>query len=143
MNQAYEGCGSRCGRLPDCAPLALGVIPVQSSSPPRYEPGKALARGTLFPGLDLPLQNIVNTGTADVPAAELMALDFAAHDLALYLDTHPEDTEAFSVYRECLRLAELGRRRYTERYGPLMLTDLADAESFRWLDRPFPWAKEE
>ena len=134
-----ERCGYKEGALPPCAPLAVGYVPTQSGIQPRYNSQKALARGTLFPGLDLPLKNIVNTGVADIPTAELMALDFAAHDLSLYLDTHAEDEEAFSVYRELLELAEEGRKTYVERYGPVCKTDLKNESAYNWLKDPWPW----
>jgi len=136
---AAGDCGYKEGALPACAPMALGYVPRQNSSSPRYEAGKALSRGTLFPGLDLPLRNIVNTGTADVPTAELMALDFAAHDLSLYLDTHPEDSEAFELYQELLALAEEGKKRYEKRYGAVLKCDLRQAKSYTWLNDPWPW----
>lgn len=139
MKKDGNDCSYKCGVLPDCAPLALGYVPKQQSSSAQYESDKALSRGTLFPGLDLPLRNIVNTGTADVPEAELMALDFAAHDLSLYLDTHPDDTEAFGVYKELLKLAEQGRKRYAALYGPLKKTAFADAERYTWVNGPWPW----
>ena len=132
-------CGYKCGRLPSCAPLAVGFVPEQQSSRPQYEADKALARGTLFPGLDLPLGNVVNEDVANVPIAELMAIDFAAHDLSLYLDTHPEDQEAFETYKDLLRLAEEGRKRYVKMYGPITKTDLVDAKCFTWLNGPWPW----
>ena len=139
MEDMQGNCGYKEGALPACAPLAVGYVPRQGSSEPRYDANKALARGTLFPGLDLPLRNIVNTGTADVPLAELMALDFAAHDLALYLDTHADDQEAFVVYKEFLALAQEGRRKYAELYGPITREDLLNAEHYTWLDNPWPW----
>ncbi len=136
-------CKSNCdykeGALPACAPLALSVMPFQSSDRNRYESPKALARGTLFPGLDLPLGNIVNSSVPDVPAAELMALDFAAHDLSLYLDTHPQDKEAFALYQELLKLASEGRERYEKRYGAVCKTELTQAKSYNWIQGPWPW----
>ena len=134
-----EPCGHKCGMLPSCAPLATTLVPPQTDADPRYEPPKALARGTLFPGLDLPLGNIVNQDTADVPMAELMAIDFAAHDLSLYLDTHPTDMEAFAVYKDLLRLAEEGNRRYVQRYGPICKKDLVYSDKYNWLNSPWPW----
>ncbi len=136
---ATGGCGYKTGSLPACAPLAVGYVPRQADSTPQYEAQKALARGTLFPGLDLPLRNIVNTGTADVPLSELMALDFVAHDLALYLDTHADDAEAFTVYQEFLRLAAEGQKKYAALYGPINRADLMSAESYTWLKDPWPW----
>ncbi|MBQ3275602.1 MAG: spore coat protein CotJB [Oscillospiraceae bacterium] len=134
-----DNCGYKSGALPRCAPLATAYVPPQKDGEPRYAADKALARGTLFPGLDLPLGNIVNRDTADVPAAELMAVDFAAHDLSLYLDTHPEDEEAFAVYRDLLTLAEEGKKRYVARYGPICKADLVNASSYCWTRSPWPW----
>ncbi len=134
-----EKCDYKNGRLPGCAPLGIGTIPRQCGDSPRYETEKALVRGTLFPGLDLPLGNIVNSSVPDVPAAELMALDFAAHDLSLYLDTHSDDAEALSLYKELLSLAKLGRERYESLYGPVSKSELLDAESYTWLQGPWPW----
>ena len=136
---AAAGCGYKNGALPGCAPLAVGLVPRQAEAVPQYEAPKALSRGTLFPGLDLPFGNIVNTGTAVTPLAELMALDFACHDLSLYLDTHPEDQEAFEAYRDLLKLAEDGQREYAEQYGPISKTDLREAERYTWIQDPWPW----
>ena len=137
-NQSPE-CGNKCGPMPDCAPLAVTLVPGQSSAEPAYQPEKAFSRGTLFPGLDLPLGNIVNSDVPDVPMAELMALEFAAHDLSLYLDTHPTDEEAFAVYKDLLSLAEEGRQRYTKMYGPICKTDLASTGKYTWMNGPWPW----
>ena len=71
--------------------------------------------------------------------AELMAIDFAAHDLSLYLDTHADDAEAFAVYQDFLKLAEEGARRYAELYGPITKSDLINAEMYTWLKSPWPW----
>ena len=132
-------CGYRCGALPECAPLASGMVAPQTDDRPQYKAEKALARGTLFPGLDLPLGNIANSAAPDVPTAELMAIQFAAHDLSLYLDTHRDDTEAFETYKELLGLYKEGVKRYVNRYGPLTKTDLTGAERYCWLDGPWPW----
>ena len=132
-------CGYKCGSLPACAPLAVAYVPPQKDNRPTYDSEKALARGTLFPGLDLPLGNIVNDAAADVPAAELMAIDFAAHDLSLYLDTHPDDADAFAVYRDLLMLSQEGTKRYVSRYGPVCKTDMKEAARFTWLKGPWPW----
>ena len=72
------------GSLPESAPLAMAYVPMQSSAKPAYNSAEALRRGTLFPGLDLPFMNMINTGDlSGTPLGEVMALDFAAHELAL------------------------------------------------------------
>ena len=93
------------------APLAMSYVPMQVSSAPSYEASEALARGTLFPGLDLPFMNIVNEKAPDVPTAELMAIDFVTDELELYLDTHAGDREAFDLYQNFLALRKEARAR--------------------------------
>ena len=93
-----KNCGCKEGILPDCAPLAMAYVPMQRSVKPVYSTAEALSRGTLFPGLDLPFMNMVNTGDlTGTPLGEVMALDFVAQELALYLDTHSADEEAFAL----------------------------------------------
>ena len=134
-------CGYQQGKLPECAPLALAYVPMQQSSTPAYEPEDALKRGTLFPGLDLPFMNIVNTAdVCDRPLGEVMTLQFACHELHLYLDTHPEDQEAFRVLKNMLRLSGEAKKRYIAKYGPLCAADLENSEKFDWLEAPWPWA---
>ena len=53
-----DKCNFKQGPLPECAPLALAQTPMQQSSEPAYDRRMALARGTLFPGLDLSLIHI-------------------------------------------------------------------------------------
>ena len=135
-----NNCDYKSGRLPSCAPLAMSYTPVQDSAVPAYDAAKALSRGTLFPGLDLPFMNMVNKGDlTGTPLGELMALDFVAHELHLYLDTHCDDGEAFEMLQNVLKLAKEAHERYAKLYGPLMPHDLKNAKSFTWLRNPWPW----
>lgn len=129
----------RTGSLPERFPLATALTPMQESAEPIYDSGEALARGTLFPGLDLPFMGIVNPELPSTPLAELMAIDFVAHELVLYLDTHEEDQEAFEMLQTFLALAKEARRRYTEQCGPVKHSDLLSADRFSWLCNPWPW----
>lgn len=128
------------GQLPSCAPLSVPFVAMQQCANPQYEPSEALARGTLFPGLDLPFMNMVNTPPeVSTPMRELMALDFVLKELELYLDTHEDDKEAFASYQKYLRLAKEGRDRYIEMYGPVQQTDMLGMKSYVWLENPWPW----
>ena len=100
-----DKCNFKQGPLPECAPLALAQTPMQQSNEPAYDRRMALARGTLFPGLDLPFMNMVNKpGDLSTPLCELMAMDFVIRELNLYLDTHPDDREALETLQKCIRL---------------------------------------
>jgi spore coat protein JB len=134
-------CDYKSGDLPPCAPLAAGYVPRQHKNAPRYVSNDALTRGTLFPGLDLPFMNIANKSNpyAGTPLGDLMALDFVTHELNLYLDTHRDDAEAFSVMKSLIALKTEGRERFVKQYGPVDTDDLASASGFDWARAPWPW----
>ena len=129
----------RYGELPDAAPLAMAYVPLQRSAAPSYESMEALSRGTLFPGLDLPFMGMVNKTQAITPLTELMAVCFAAHELALYLDTHRDDSEVFTMYQSFLALKNEAHERYVRQCGPLTHEDMLGMERYSWLDDPWPW----
>ena len=130
----------RLGTLPGTmAPLAMAYTPMQKSVDPAYESNEALSRGTLFPGLDLPFMGIVNKNLEVTPLTELMAIDFVADELELYLDTHPDDSEAFCMYQGFLELGKEARERYVKQYGPIQQSDMLGMECYSWLSDPWPW----
>ena len=127
------------GRLPSSAPLANPYVPFQMNNPPKYEARKAIVRGTLFPGLDLPFMGMLNKRELNVtPGTELQVLAFAIQELALYLDTHQDDKEALDLYRKYQQLYHEGMMRYAEEYGPLNHGSPTDG-SYEWINDPWPW----
>ena len=128
------------GGLPAKAPLANAFVPFQLENPPKYEARKALVRGTLFPGLDLPFMGMVNQKEKPItPLTELQTLGFAVQELALYLDTHRDDREALELYHSYQNLYEKCRSAYREKHGPLTHMHGSDAASYDWLEDPWPW----
>ncbi len=70
------------------------------------------------------------------------ASQFAMHEMGLYLDTHPYDTEAlkkFEVYR--LRYKEFVKQ-YEKEYGPLTMCGDFGSNGYDWVNNPWPWEKE-
>ena len=130
----------REGRLPAMAPLANPYVPFQLENPPKYEGRTALVRGTLFPGLDLPFMGMVNQQEKPItPKTELQVMSFAIQELALYLDTHPNDREALEVYRTYQRLYHKAMMEYGEKHGPLNHGTPVNTPKYNWLDDPWPW----
>lgn len=128
------------GQLPSTAPLANTFVPFQEADAPRYEARKGLIRGTLYPGLDLPFMGMVNQKEKPVtPTSELQALGFAIQELALYLDTHREDTEALDVYREYQRMYTHCRDEFLKKHGPLNHYQEDPSGKYNWLNDPWPW----
>ena len=112
MPQAMKEQGTD-GRLPSMAPLANPYVPFQLENPPVYDAKKGIIRGTLFPGLDLPFMGMINQKELPVtPLTELQTLGFAIQELALYLDTHRNDTEALEMYRMYQKIYAEGKKKY-------------------------------
>ncbi|NCB91299.1 MAG: spore coat protein CotJB [Clostridia bacterium] len=66
---------------------------------------------------------------------------FAQYDMLLYLDTHPDDAEAFAYYRKQTCIREDALKQYAQHYGPLTM-DLIDdtcSDSWKWMMQPWPW----
>ena len=128
------------GILPARAPLANPYVPFQIEDPPMYEPRKGLIRGTIYPGLDLPFMGMVNKHEKPVtPKTELQAMGFAIQELALYLDTHPDDKEALALYRAYQKMNHKAMMEYSEKCGPLNHKMPVDDQTYTWLDDPWPW----
>ena len=127
------------GRMPVMAPLANPYVPFQLENPPKYEPRKALIRGTLFPGLDLPFMGMVNKNLKrSTPLTELQTMAFVIQELALYLDTHRDDHEALEVYRVYQEMYHKAMMEYQKNCRPLNHQSPAEGE-YSWLDDPWPW----
>ena len=139
MNRQKSDINGNEGRLPSMAPLANPYVPFQLVDAPKYEARKGLVRGTLFPGLDLPFMGMVNKNELPItPLTELQTMAFAIQELALYLDTHRDDKDAFELYCMYQKLYDDGRRKYEELCGPLNHKSISTG-SYRWLDDPWPW----
>ena len=128
------------GMLPVKAPLANPYVPFQMEDPPMYDPRKGLIRGTIYPGLDLPFMGMVNQKEKPVtPKTELQTMGFAIQELALYLDTHPEDKEALALYRAYQKMNHKAMMEYGEKCGPLNHKMPVDDNTYTWLCDPWPW----
>lgn len=128
------------GKLPAVAPLVNPYVPFQADNPEQYEINQGLIRGTIYSGLDLPFKGMVNkTPLPQSALAELQELGFAIQELALYLDTHRDDTEALALYRRYQRTYHDKRMEYSETYGPLSHMEPITAVEYNWLNDPWPW----
>jgi len=74
---------------------------------------------------------------------KLYALDFAATDLHLYLNTHPNDRAALAEYNKVIALAKVVRAEYEEYLGPLYsFRSPSSADEWSWLSEYSPWERE-
>ena len=70
---------------------------------------------------------------------KIRSLEFAITELALYLDTHPDDEKALCMHRKyCKEVKEL-KDKYQKVYGPLTIN--YPCNKWRWLETPWPWER--
>ncbi len=65
--------------------------------------------------------------------------DFAAYDLLLFLDTHPNCMSALTKYKEAVEDGAKYRREYEAAYGPLTPSASSAATPWQWIQNPWPW----
>ena len=108
-----------------------------------YDTYQGFIKGNMFP--DLYNQYLINEPYKVEPLneqAELLtkidAYGFAAHDLNLYLDTHPEDRNMIDLYNkyasETSRLVD----QYENKYGPMFVSS-TQRVPWSWNEDPWPW----
>lgn len=72
---------------------------------------------------------------------QIQSYCFAAHDMLLYLDTHPDDKKAFALFKSLTQKAQELKELYHQKYGPLNVVAAAGYSEFNWIDSPWPWEK--
>ena len=66
---------------------------------------------------------------------QIKCYSFAVTELALYLDTHPDDTKAICLHRKyCKELKEL-KDKYQKVYGPRTIE--FPCNKWRWIEEPW------
>jgi spore coat protein JB len=68
-------------------------------------------------------------------------LDFIAIDMQLFLDTHPEDTEALEMYNKVIANGDKCRCYYENVFGPLCSYRSVGKQGWVWEDEPWPWQR--
>ena len=69
----------------------------------------------------------------------VQALDFMRVELNLYLDTHPDDVNAINLFAQNQIALNEAKRRYEERFGPLVVFNATStATPWSWT-QGWPW----
>ncbi len=71
---------------------------------------------------------------------DIMALEFVAIELTLYLDTHPTEQEPLNDYNLVTERLNQLKAQYERMYGPLVSYGFSPSEyPWRWIEDPWPW----
>ena len=71
--------------------------------------------------------------------AKLQRLDFAITELALYLDSYPDNAAALEYYRKLIAERETVATAYTQVCGPMTIYDNNNPTLWEWGQSPWPW----
>ncbi len=69
---------------------------------------------------------------------ELSTVAFAAHELNLYLDIHPEDTSLLQLFKDYEEKCKALTEQYERKYGPLSVSGITSSKEFNWVNN-WPW----
>ena len=121
--------------------------PMRNSLPQEslFSPKEGFEKGNMFSNLYSQYKNYqpmkLNPETEQEKILfDLQALCFAAHELNLYLDIHPEDQSMLTLFRDyCGKVRELTKN-YENKYGPLTTNSKEmQTNTFEWSTSPWPW----
>jgi spore coat protein JB len=71
---------------------------------------------------------------------ELQAVDFVLVELTLYLDTHPQDTNAIQQFNQYAQQRKKIKKAIESKYGPLMqYGNSYSGMPWNWNSAPWPW----
>ena len=73
---------------------------------------------------------------------KIQALSFAKVETELYLDTHPNASQALEYYRNILAELDEAMTEYQNKYGPLFAEGVV-GDRWTWVDGKWPWQLEE
>ena len=110
-----------------------------------YDPYQGFIRGNMFPNLyngysDINL-DITPTSEQARMLTSLSALDFAAHDINLYLDLYPEDRDMIELFNKYKKEASKTRDEYERKYGPILVNNEESKYPWDWTKSPWPWER--
>lgn len=66
-------------------------------------------------------------------------VDFTLVDLALFLDTHPNDRRALDYYSHYAQIKRQLSREFAAKYFPLTMVEANCDKVWSWGEAPLPW----
>ncbi len=64
---------------------------------------------------------------------------FVAHEINLFLDTHPTNEDMIMLYNKYASLYKEAMCEYESAFGPLLVTNSNETNPFIWVKGPWPW----
>lgn len=115
-----------------------------NSSPDKlFDIYNGFIRGNMFPELynSYKISRPFDINPINEQAELLTKVDaycFAAHEMNLYLDTHPNDREMVKLFNELSDDSNKAIKEYESKFGPLFV-DSSMSYPWAWNESPWPW----
>lgn len=110
-----------------------------------FNPKEGFIKGNMFSNLYSGYKNyipkeLVVRSEQERMLYEIDSISFAAHDLNLYLDIHPEDQSMVTLFNDYRKKLEELTKTYESMYGPLSVnSNEMENKTFSWVNTPWPW----
>ena len=75
--------------------------------------------------------------------SRIATCDFILTETALFLDTHPDCSDALDFYKKHLEMRKKAAEEYTKKFGMLRHEDYTGQNKWQWTEGPWPWEYEE
>lgn len=118
---------------------------VNTGNPSLVTPTEGYNRGNLFADLYDQYKNyrpdtLRASNEQERLFLELSQMNFAAHEINLYLDLYPNDTSMIRLFNDYRQKSSELTKEYESKYGPLTLkSNSLDQIPFMWEQSPWPW----
>ena len=109
------------------------------------EPYQGFTRGNMFDNLydeykNYRPQELNPTNDKEYAMLLMQMYGFAAHDLGLYLDVNPNDTNAIRQRAEYIRMYNEALAQYENSFGPITKNSvMLEATPWAWDTKKWPW----
>lgn len=110
-----------------------------------FNPTDGFIKGNMFKDLYNSYKNYKPTNLNPKNEKEAMLWSFlqykfALHDLNLYLDVYPTDTNVLNSYKQYLNIMNETMNEYEKKYGPLTCSSIYSfGNDWKWDNSPWPW----
>lgn len=75
----------------------------------------------------------------DMMIQKIRAADFAMWEVHLFLDTHPNDTDALALLAKYTKRRDALVDEFEKKFGPLSMRNITSGTRWQWIDNPWPW----
>ena len=113
-----------------------------------FNPTEGFEKGNMFRGLYKQYKNyqpmkLIPKDEREKRLFEIQSICFAAHELNLFLDTHPDNQSMLALFNDYMRKEKELTKEYERMYGPLTVDSIDDNENiFKWVEEKWPWEGE-